>query len=128
MDGVLSNNWNDPSKRPFHGAVRLETGFDEAGDGRDGLLLRSAAMCPFPQSLRFLVVAVAGWINQQQRDNPYGWPVWRCVEGLGRALMSSSQAIWKRNTEYAERAKMPGWPRAYGFGFRSSDPSGSDAV
>ena len=25
-------------------------------------------MCPFPQTLQFLVVAVAGWINQQQRD------------------------------------------------------------
>ena len=25
-------------------------------------------MCPFPQALPFLVVAVAGWINQQQRD------------------------------------------------------------
>ena len=25
-------------------------------------------MCPFPQALQFLVVAVAGWINQQQRD------------------------------------------------------------
>ena len=25
-------------------------------------------MSPFPQVLRFLVVAVAGWINQQQRD------------------------------------------------------------
>ena len=25
-------------------------------------------MCPFPQALQFLVVAVAGWVNQQQRD------------------------------------------------------------
>ena len=25
-------------------------------------------MSPFPQVLQFLVVAVAGWINQQQRD------------------------------------------------------------
>ena len=25
-------------------------------------------MSPFPQALQFLVVAVAGWINQQQRD------------------------------------------------------------
>ena len=25
-------------------------------------------MCPLPQTLQFLVVAVAGWINQQQRD------------------------------------------------------------
>ncbi len=34
----------------------------------DSPLLRSAGMCPFPQALQFLVVAVAGWINQQQRD------------------------------------------------------------
>ena len=25
-------------------------------------------MSPFPQVFQFLVVAVAGWINQQQRD------------------------------------------------------------
>ena len=25
-------------------------------------------MCPLPHTLQFLVVAVAGWINQQQRD------------------------------------------------------------
>ena len=25
-------------------------------------------MCGLPQTLQFLVVAVAGWINQQQRD------------------------------------------------------------
>ena len=25
-------------------------------------------MCQLPQALQFLVVAVAGWINQQQRD------------------------------------------------------------
>ncbi len=25
-------------------------------------------MCPLPQTLQFLVVALAGWINQQQRD------------------------------------------------------------
>ena len=25
-------------------------------------------MSPFPQAFQFLVVAVAGWINQQQRD------------------------------------------------------------
>ena len=25
-------------------------------------------MCPLPEALQFLVVAVAGWINQQQRD------------------------------------------------------------
>ena len=25
-------------------------------------------MCPFPQVFQFLVVAVAGWISQQQRD------------------------------------------------------------
>ena len=30
--------------------------------------LRSAGVCQLPQALQFLVVAVAGWINQQQRD------------------------------------------------------------
>ena len=31
-------------------------------------LLGSPRMSPFPQVLQFLVVAVAGWINQQPRD------------------------------------------------------------
>ena len=31
-------------------------------------LIASAVMCQLPQALQFLVVAVAGWINQQQRD------------------------------------------------------------
>ena len=36
--------------------------------GRNPSLVRSPGMCPLPEALQFLVVAVAGWINQQQRD------------------------------------------------------------
>ena len=59
------------SKNPIDAVRRADSTLDSPGrDVRDRRepLLGSPRMSPLPHVLQFLVVAVAGWINQLQRD------------------------------------------------------------
>ena len=79
-------------------------------------------MSPCPQVLQFLVVAVAGWINQQQRD------VIDSLQEEHRVAERSSSVLAVSGSPTPSAGAWPPRPRASGDGYAVTGTPGSRPI